>query len=291
MNEIQRPLPAKPAWLKKRISSGNSYGRVINLLKESCLHTVCEEANCPNLGECFSQGTATFMIMGNRCTRKCTFCAVIHAKPEPLNIEEPQKVALAVKNLRLKYAVITSVTRDDLPDGGASHFAVTIRAIRQQNPQTAVEALIPDFQGSKEALKTVLKARPHILNHNVETVPRLYKLVRPRADYKQSLNVLRRVHPDQGIKATKSGIMLGLGEKPEEILSVFEDLLEVGCRNLTIGQYLAPSLKHHHVHRFVHPDEFVRWETTAYELGFKAVASGPFVRSSYHAADMFNLNG
>ena len=288
MKEVQRPFPAKPEWLKKRISCGNSYDKVMTLLKDSCLHTVCEEANCPNLGECFSQGTATFMIMGNRCTRNCTFCAVIHDRPEPLDRKEPEAVASAIKRLGLKYAVITSVTRDDLPDGGASHFAATIRAIRQQNPRTAIEVLIPDFQGSREALKTVLEAHPDILNHNVETVPSLYKQVRPQADYRQSLNVLLQAHRDGGTKATKSGIMLGLGEKPEEVLTVLEDLLEVGCRNLTIGQYLAPSFMHHQVHRYIHPDEFAKWEATAYESGFEAVASGPFVRSSYHASEMFN---
>ncbi len=290
MKKNQKPFPPKPEWLKKRISSGNSYDSVIHLLKESCLHTVCEEANCPNLGECFSQGTATFMIMGNRCTRNCTFCAVIHGRPEPLDMEEPEKVASAIKTLQLKYAVITSVTRDDLPDGGASHFALTIKAITRRNLQTAVEVLIPDFQGSREALEIVLEAHPHILNHNVETVPRLYSQVRPQADYRQSLDVLHRAHLAPGTKATKSGIMLGLGEKPEEILSLFDDLLEAGCRNLTIGQYLAPSVKHHRVHHFFHPDEFAKWEETAYESGFKAVASGPFVRSSYHAAEMFELN-
>ncbi len=289
MKEIQRPFPAKPEWLKKRISSGSSYDKVINLLKGSCLHTVCEEANCPNLGECFSRGTATFMIMGNRCTRNCTFCAVTHDKPEPLDRNEPDSVASAVKKLGLKYTVVTSVTRDDLPDGGASHFAATIRTIRQQNPLTAVEVLIPDFQGSREALKTVLEACPDILNHNVETVPRLYKQVRPQADYRQSLNVLLQAHGDRGKQATKSGIMLGLGEEPEEVLTVLKDLLEAGCRNLTIGQYLAPSSKHHQVHRYIHPDEFAKWEATAYELGFDAVASGPFVRSSYNASEMFKL--
>ena len=205
MKEIQKPFPAKPAWLKKRISSGSSYEKVINLLKGSCLHTVCEEANCPNLGECFSRGTATFMIMGNRCTRNCTFCAVTHDKPEPLDRNEPESVASAVKRLGLKYAVVTSVTRDDLPDGGASHFAATIRAIRRQNPRTAVEVLIPDFQGSGEALKTVLEAHPDILNHNVETVPRLYKQVRPQADYRQSLNVLLQAHGDRETTSHKIG--------------------------------------------------------------------------------------
>ena len=288
MKEIQEALPPKPEWLKKRLSCGSSYDKVITLLKSSRLHTVCEEANCPNLGECFSQGTATFMIMGNHCTRNCTFCAVTHKRPDPLNENEPETVASAVKRLGLKYAVITSVTRDDLPDGGASHFAATIRAIRRQNPRTAVEVLIPDFQGSAEALTTVLEAHPDILNHNVETVPRLYKEVRPQADYRQTLNVLLQAHKDLGTATTKSGIMLGLGEEPEEVHSVLEDLLEVGCRNLTIGQYLAPSSMHYQVRRYVHPDEFAKWEATAYESGFEAVASGPFVRSSYHASEMFH---
>ena len=289
MKVTQKPFPAKPEWLKKRISCGSSYDKVINLLKGSRLHTVCEEANCPNLGECFSQGTATFMIMGNRCTRNCTFCAVTHDRPGPLDRNEPGSVASAVEELGLKYAVITSVTRDDLSDGGASHFAATIRAIRRQNPRTAVEVLIPDFQGSREALTIVLEAQPDILNHNIETVPRLYRMVRPQAVYERSLNVLRQAHED-GATATKSGIMLGLGEEPEEVLSVLEDLLETGCDNLTIGQYLAPSALHHPVHRYIHPDEFAKWETGAYKAGFKAVASGPFVRSSYHASEMFHRN-
>ncbi len=288
MKEVQRSFPAKPPWLKKRISCGHSCDTVITLLRGSQLHTVCEEANCPNLGECFSQGTATFMIMGNRCTRNCRFCAVIHGIPEPLDEKEPAKVAFAVNKLGLKYAVITSVTRDDLPDGGASHFAETIRLVKQQNPQTAVEVLIPDFQGSMGALATVLKAHPDVLNHNVETVPSLYEQVRPQADYRQSITLLLHAHKEGAAKATKSGIMLGLGEKPEEVLSVFEDLLQAGCENLTIGQYLAPSLRHHRVYRYIHPDEFAKWEETAYNAGFAAVASGPFVRSSYHAAEMFN---
>jgi len=287
MNETKTPAQKKPPWLKKRVSTGRGYHRVVKLLRKCSLHTVCEEALCPNLGECFSNGTATFMILGDHCTRNCRFCAVNKGTPEPPNKEEPQKVANAVKELGLQYTVITSVTRDDLPDGGSGHFADTIHAIKHQNPETKVEVLIPDFQGSVEDLKTVVAAAPHVLNHNLETVPRLYAQVRPQADYHQSLTLIRRtVEMNPGL-ATKSGLMLGLGETHEEVRKVLYDLLAAGCRLLTLGQYLAPSKDHHRVVEYVPPDTFLKWKKTAFEMGFQGVASGPFVRSSFHAGEMF----
>jgi lipoic acid synthetase len=285
--ETNAPRPTKPSWLKKRLSSGLHYDKVVALIKNGNLHTVCEEAHCPNLGECFSNGTATFMILGDHCTRNCRFCAVHHGVAEPPDEAEPQEVAGAVKKMALRYAVITSVTRDDLPDGGAGHFAAVIGAIKEQNPGTKVEVLIPDFQGSVEDLKTVVTAAPYVLNHNLETVPRLYPQVRPQADYHQSLELIRRVgEMDPGL-TTKSGLMLGLGERNEEIKEVLYDLLAAGCRLLTLGQYLAPSKDHHPVIEYVTPESFLKWEQTALDMGFRGVASGPFVRSSFHAGEMF----
>lgn len=276
----------KPPWLKKRLPAGGTLQKVYKLLRECRLHTVCQEAHCPNLGECFSQGTATFLIMGDRCTRDCSFCAIRHDHPLPLDEGEPEEVSRAVKALGLKYAVITSVTRDDLPDGGADHFGKTIRAIRAESPGTSIEVLIPDFQGSETALKRVIMSGPDVINHNLETVPRLYSRVRPQAVYERSLELLERVwKPDSSI-LRKSGLMLGLGESQREIIEVFEDLLEAGCQILTLGQYLSPSSDHHRVVRYLPPEEFSRLETIAYEMGFIAVASGPFVRSSYHADEI-----
>jgi lipoic acid synthetase len=287
MNKAKRNGPEKPPWLKKRLSSGRNYEKVVGLLRESNLHTVCEEAHCPNLGECFSSGTATFMILGDHCTRNCRFCAVQHGTPEAPDKKEPEKVARAVKRMGLRYAVITSVTRDDLPDGGAGHFAQVISAIKGLNPETRVEVLIPDFKGSEEDLRTVVTAAPHVLNHNLETVPRLYAQVRPKADYRQSLTLLQRARQLDPDLMTKSGLMLGLGEQSEEVEAVLHDLLAAGCRLLTLGQYLAPSKEHHSVVRYVPPEEFTKWEETALTMGFQGVASGPFVRSSFHAGDMF----
>ena len=260
----------------------------MRLLREEHLHTVCEEAHCPNLGECFSSGTATFMILGDHCTRNCRFCAVQHGIPQPPDKEEPQKVAEAVKEMGLRYAVVTSVTRDDLPDNGAGHFAAVISAIKELNPRTRVEVLIPDFKGSKKDLKTVVAAIPHVLNHNLETVPRLYPDVRPQADYRQSLDLLLRAHEINPDLATKSGLMLGLGETHEEIIRALQDLLAAGCRLLTLGQYLAPSPDHHPVMAYISPESFQTWEKTALEMGFEGVASGPFVRSSFHAGEMYD---
>ena len=277
----------KPEWLKKRISAVQGCTKVSSLLKDCQLHTVCQEAHCPNLAECFSRGTATFMILGDKCTRSCSFCAVRHDIPLPLDEGEPQRVAMAVEALGLRYVVITSVTRDDLPDGGAFHLAKTIRSIRDQMPNTRVEVLVPDFQGSEWALNIVMEARPDVINHNIETVPRLYPKVRPQADYRRSLQLLKWSQDIDNRILTKSGLMLGLGEEPEEVFNVLKELLESGCQLLTIGQYLRPSSRHHQVIRFVPPEEFTQWGELASRMGFLAVASGPFVRSSFKAAEMF----
>jgi len=277
----------KPEWLKKRIPAVQAWAKVSSLLKDCQLNTVCQEAHCPNLGECFSRGTATFMILGDRCTRNCNFCAVRHDSPLPPDEGEPKRVAMAVEALGLRYVVITSVTRDDQPDGGAFHFAKTIRSIKARMPNTRIEVLVPDFQGSEWALKIVIEAKPDVINHNVETVPRLYSEVRPQADYKRSLQLLKRCKEiDHGI-LTKAGFMMGLGEGHEEVLNVLENLLESGCQLLTLGQYLRPSSRHHQVIRFVPPEEFTQWGELASKMGFLAVASGPFVRSSFKAAEMF----
>ena len=277
-----RPL-RKPPWLKRRIPAGTSYRKIPELLRRGGLHTVCEEALCPNQAECFSRGTATFLILGDRCTRDCRFCSVAHGpsgRPDP---EEPARVADAVREMGLHYVVITSVTRDDLADGGAGLFARTIREIRERSPETLVEVLIPDFQGDEHALHKVLEARPNVLNHNLETVPRLYPSVRPEAVYRRSLELLKRVEAYDSTIPTKSGLMLGLGESSEEIDRTLRDLRQAGCSLLTLGQYLQPTRRHLSVHRFVHPDEFEEWRTVALDLGFAEVASGPFVRSSYRA--------
>jgi lipoic acid synthetase len=277
----------KPPWLKRRIPSGATYQEIRGLIQETHLHTVCQEACCPNLGECFSQGTATFLILGDRCTRNCRFCAVAHGPKDPPDPTEPLRVAEAIGHMKLRYAVVTSVTRDDLPDGGASLFAETIRRIREKRPETKVEVLIPDFCGDYQSLKTVLEARPDVLNHNVETVPRLYASVRPQAVYQRSIDFLKNAHRLDPSIPTKSGLMLGLGERPEEVEQVLNDLLEAGCRILTLGQYLQPSADHLPVERFVTPEEFEEWRKKALEMGFREVASGPFVRSSYHAQELF----
>jgi len=277
----------KPSWLKRRLPTGPDYERVKSLISKGGLHTVCQEAKCPNMWECFSKHTATFMIMGSRCTRSCRFCAVDHgptAQPDP---EEPARVAEAARKMGLNYVVITSVTRDDLPDGGAAFFAQTIQEVRKQIPDAMVEVLIPDFQGNAEALKTVLKARPDVLNHNIETVPRLYPTVRPEANYDRSLEVLKRVQQHDYLIPTKSGLMLGLGELPSEIIQTLDDLVKAGCSMLTLGQYLQPSKQHLQVERFVPPEEFDNWQKIAIKTGFSQVAGGPFVRSSYHAKELF----
>ncbi len=277
----------KPDWLRRRLPTGPGYERIRHLIKDQRLTTVCREAMCPNQFECFAQGTATFMILGEQCSRNCRFCAVGHGtllQPDP---EEPERVAEAIRIMRLAYSVITSVTRDDLADGGAAHFAATIRAIRKQNPHTLIEVLIPDLQGDSQALATVLEAGPDVLNHNLETVERLYPEVRPEANYQRSLELLQQSKILAPNTITKSGIMVGLGERTEELTRLFGDLRRVQCDILTMGQYLQPSKGHLTVTRYVPPEEFALLETEALALGFAAVAAAPFVRSSYRAEPLY----
>jgi lipoic acid synthetase len=277
----------KPDWLKRRLPTGTAFEKVKGMIGRDRLHTVCQEAKCPNIWECFSHKTATFLIMGSRCTRSCRFCSIPQGNLEPPDPEEPARVAGVSKEMGLKYVVITSVTRDDLADGGAGIFAATIKEIRQQIPDAGVEVLIPDFQGSKEALYTVLLANPDVLNHNIETVVRLYPRVRPQANYHRSLELIQRAHKSNPDLPTKSGLMLGLGESPQEIEKTLGDMLEAGCRILTLGQYLQPSKNHLAVERFIPPQEFEAWRKKALKMDFAEVASGPFVRSSYHAKELF----
>ena len=277
----------KPPWLRRRLPSGPDYEYIRRLVDKGHLHTVCQEAKCPNIWECFSHHTATFLILGNRCTRNCRFCAVASTPVAPPDPAEPVRVAQTAQQMELKYVVVTSVTRDDLPDGGAGHFAATIRELRKHLPAALVEVLIPDFQGNSDALKMVVNARPDVLNHNIETVPRLYPTVRPEADYHRSLGLLKKVKTLAVDMPTKSGLMLGLGETAVEIRETLEDLAGIGCDFLTLGQYLQPSRKHLPVEKFVSPEEFDDWKETALKIGFSDVASGPFVRSSYHAKKLF----
>ncbi len=273
-----------PPWLKAKAPGHPNYVDIKNLIADLRLNTVCESAQCPNIGECWGQRTATFMILGDICTRSCGFCAIKTGKPDTLDEDEPERVAAAIARLDLRHAVITSVNRDELPDGGARIFARTIQAIQHQCPQTTIEVLIPDFKGDWRALSTVMAARPDILNHNIESPPRLYYKMRPQAQYERSLELLERAQK-MGSAPTKSGMMLGAGETEDEIATSIRDLANVGCSILTLGQYLSPSAQHVPVERFVHPDEFVQWREFAVELGFRHVESGPLVRSSYHAAD------
>jgi lipoic acid synthetase len=277
----------KPHWLKRKLPTGPEYESVRALLKKSGLYTVCQEAKCPNIWECFSRRTSTFLIMGPCCTRNCRFCAVAHGSPAYPDPGEPERVAEAARIMGLSYVVITSVTRDDLPDGGAGHFAKTIREIRKRMPETFAEVLVPDFKGDFNALQTVMKAHPDVLNHNLETVPRLYASARPGALYRRSLDLLKQAKQIDPAIPTKSGLMLGLGEASEEIEKTLQDLLDSGCSLLTLGQYLQPTRKHLPVERFIPPEEFDHWKETALEMGFSGVASGPFVRSSYHAKELF----
>jgi lipoic acid synthetase len=276
----------RPDWLKVRLPSGDNYFRLKGVLRGLSLNTVCEEARCPNVAECWGQGTATFMILGDVCTRACGFCAVKTGLPQYLDREEPLRVAEAVSAMGLAHAVVTSVNRDELRDGGASIFAATIEAIRSRCPGTTVEVLIPDFKGSRESLETILAAGPDILNHNVETVQRLYKRVRPGASYAQSVELLRRVKEISPDTLSKTGMMLGLGESPDEVEAVMRELAsEAGVEVLTLGQYLQPTPDHLPVVRFVHPDEFRELAQRGMEMGFRHVEAGPLVRSSYHAAN------
>jgi lipoic acid synthetase len=279
----------KPDWLKVKITGDSNNEVVQNILNELSLNTVCTEANCPNKMECFQRKTATFMILGRVCTRNCTFCNVTKGETESIDLNEPKNIAEAVKELKLRHVVITSVTRDDLDDGGAQYFVNVINEVRDLNPTVTIEVLIPDFKGDKASLEKIVIAKPHIINHNVETVPSLYSKVRPMAIYGRSLELLKRVKELDNSILTKSGIMVGLGEKEEEVFNIFEDLREIDCNLLTIGQYLAPSKNHHPVIEYVHPDVFKKYEIKAIEMGFDHVASSPLVRSSYHADKAFEV--
>ena len=283
IQEIPMERQRKPEWLKARVPGGENYSQLKGLIDRSRLHTVCEEARCPNMGECWNSGTATFMILGDTCTRSCGFCAVKTGRAVFLDKDEPRRVGEAVEIMKLRHAVITSVNRDELFDGGAQIFAETIREIQNRVPACRIEVLIPDFMGSEEALNIVLDAQPDILNHNTETVPRLYKTVRPQAHYNRSLELLFRAKRKGFL--TKSGMMLGLGETIDEVIDTMSDLREVECDILTLGQYLQPTQSHLPVVRYVHPSEFAMLKQRGLEMGFRYVESGPLVRSSYHAAE------
>jgi lipoic acid synthetase len=283
----------KPGWIRVKAGSASSrFYEIKQILREQNLHTVCEEASCPNIGECFGKGTATFMIMGDKCTRRCPFCDVGHGRPDPLDASEPEKLAKTIAALKLKYVVITSVDRDDLRDGGAGHFVDCIRRTRELSPGTTIEVLVPDFRGRDDRALEILKAAPpDVMNHNLETIPRLYKEARPGSDYQFSLNLLKKfkaLHPNV---PTKSGLMVGLGETDEEILEVMRDMRAHDIEMLTIGQYLAPSTSHLPVRRYVHPDTFKMFEAKAYEMGFTHAAVGAMVRSSYHADQQAHAAG
>jgi len=271
----------KPPWLKVKLPSGENYRFVRNVIDENRLHTVCESAHCPNMGECWGAGTATLMLLGNICTRSCGFCAVLTGRPTELDWEEPERVARAVELMKLQHCVLTSVNRDELKDGGAEIWARTIRAIKTRCPGTTIEVLLPDFKGNWDALYRVLEEKPDVVSHNMETVPRLYRQVRPQAKYERSLEFIRRTK-EAGLR-TKSGAMLGIGETHEEILALMQDLLDHGCDVLTLGQYLQPTPQHLPVQRFVTPEEFEMYRQIGLEMGFDYVESGPLVRSSYHS--------
>lgn len=271
----------RPDWLRVKLPYGENYRNVRSIIDTHKLHTVCESARCPNMGECWGEGTATFMILGNICTRSCNFCAVATGRPTELDEEEPMRVAQAVYLMKIKHAVITSVNRDELADCGASIWAKTIYAVRELNPETTMETLIPDFKAKWDSLQLVLDAKPNVCSHNMETVKRLYRRVRPQAKYERSLEQIKRTK-EAGLR-TKSGIMLGLGETKEEVYEIMEDLLNHGCDVLTLGQYLQPTKMHLPVHEFIHPDLFAHYKEVGLKLGFKYVESGPLVRSSYHS--------
>ena len=271
----------KPSWLKMKMPGGEEFSRLLKLVNDENLHTVCQSAKCPNMGECWAAGTATLMILGDVCTRSCGFCHIATGRPPTLDLDEPVRVGRAVATMKLGHAVITSVNRDELPDGGAAVWAETIRQIRLQSPGTSIEVLIPDFCGDWDALQQVLDAKPDILNHNIESVPRLYRIVRPQAKYRRSLELLQRAKA-QGF-VSKTGMMLGIGEEGHEIDAVLDDLVSIGCDILTLGQYLQPTAKHLPVMRWVHPDEFASWKERGELKGLRHVESGPLVRSSYHA--------
>jgi lipoic acid synthetase len=287
-----KPRPRLPEWLRIKLPTADTFSRTRSLLDELKLHTVCESAKCPNHWECWSKGTATFMIAGDRCTRACQFCAVSTAKPLPLEADEPMRVAEATRRMGLKHVVITAVARDDMADGGADHFRQTIEAVRKLSPGVVIEVLTPDFLDKDDAIEAVLSANPHIFNHNLETVRRLTPDVRHRATYDRSLSVLKKVKAKRGSSIyTKSGMMLGLGEREDEVLVAMEDLRKVGCDILTLGQYLQPTLKHLPVTEFVTPEKFAELGGRARQMGFVHVASGPMVRSSYHADEFGGASG
>lgn len=272
---------SKPDWLRVKLPIGESYKHVRNLVDTHKLHTICESGNCPNMGECWGEGTATFMILGNTCTRSCGFCAVATGRPDPIDWDEPQRVAEAIHLMKVKHAVITSVDRDEVKDGGSIIWQNTIRAVKSLNPNTTLETLIPDFKGQKENIQRIIEAAPEVVSHNIETVERLTRQVRIQAKYWRSMDVIKTLK--EGGMRTKSGIMLGLGETKEEVIQTLKDLQGAGCDVVTIGQYLQPTKKHLPVHRFVHPDEFKEYREIGYELGLDYVESGPLVRSSYHS--------
>ncbi len=271
----------KPAWLRVKLPTGESYKHVRGLVDTHKLHTICESGNCPNMGECWGEGTATFMILGNTCTRSCGFCAVATGRPDAIDWDEPQRVAEAIYLMKVKHAVITSVDRDEIKDGGSIIWYNTIHAVKSLNPATTLETLIPDFKGQKENIQRIIEAAPDVVSHNIETVERLTRVVRIQAKYRRSMEVIRTLK--QGGMRTKSGIMLGLGETKDEVVQSLGDLVDNGCDVVTIGQYLQPTKKHLTVHRFVHPDEFAELKEIGYRLGFDYVESGPLVRSSYHS--------
>jgi lipoic acid synthetase len=278
----------KPEWFKTNSKRNAMFHEVGSLVKELSLHTVCEEANCPNRTECYSHQTATFMILGSHCTRNCTFCNVIKGNPEQVNVEEPENIAKAVEILKLKHAVITSVTRDDLSDYGASHFVNVIQRIRAKTPRVSIEVLIPDMRGDWEQLAKIVKAKPDILNHNIETIEHLYSQVRPMANYNRSLQLIRETKIIDPTMFTKSGFMLGLGETKEAVIKLMEDLLKAGCDIVTIGQYLPPSQQHFPLQAYITPEEFIAYKTIGIQMGFKQVVSSPLTRSSYHAGEFFS---
>ncbi len=281
--QVPQHVERKPGWLKVQAPGGQAYGEVRRLLTDLKLHTVCEEAHCPNVGECWNHKAATFMIMGDTCTRNCAYCAVAHGTPLPLDPDEPRNLARAVAEMGMRHIVVTSVDRDDLPNGGAEHFAAVVRETREISPGTSIELLIPDFKGSEDALRIVVDAKPDILNHNLETVPRLYRIARPGGRYERALELLERARRMDTALLTKSGVMVGLGEDWDELVTAMRDLREVGTDILTIGQYLRPSKTHLPVARFYTPAEFAELKRIGDELGYRHVESGPLVRSSYHA--------
>jgi lipoyl synthase len=282
---VTKPRQPRPDWLKVRFRNGDRYQEIKGLLRQHNLHSVCEEADCPNIGECFNAGEATFIILGDTCTRSCGFCSVNSGRPEGLDLLEPLRLARTVEILALDYCVITSVNRDDLPDGGAGVWAACIRAIRHRLPDCQIEVLTPDFEGNWDALRTVVEARPVVYNHNIETVPRLYRHVRPKAKYERSLELISKIKEIDPTMATKSGLMVGLGETIDEIGEAMADLRANNCDLLTVGQYLQPDARHLPVVRYWHPDEYAEVKGIGERLGFRHVEAGPFVRSSYHAGE------